>query len=127
MNLKEKMEKSNRALKAEDFKKVEASLKGAIESDALTKEKADEVRSTLKTLKGRTTNDVVNLIVTLTLLLNLPEIMAFHAALGVHIERRLDSDGIGRVIREALKKAGMKDDLDEVEETLKSVMKDVEA
>lgn len=127
MNLKEKMEKSTRALKAEDFNNVEESLNGAIAGDALTKEKADEVRSILKTLKGRTTDDVVNLIVTLTLLLNLPEIMAFHAALGMHIERRLDTDGVGRVIREALKKAGMKDGLDEVEETLKSVMKDVEA
>ena len=127
MNLKEKMEKSNRALKAEDFNNVEESLKGAIAGSALTKEDANEVRSILKTLKGHTTEDVINIIVTLTLLLNLPEIMAFHAALGMHIERRLDTDGVGRVIREALKKAGMKDGLDEVEETLKSVMKDVEA
>lgn len=127
MNLKEKTEKSTRALKAEDFNNVEESLKGAIAGNALTKENANEVRSILKTLKGHTTEDVINIIVTLTLLLNLPEIMAFHAALGMHIERRLDSDAIGKVIREALKKAGMKDGLDDVEETLKSVMKDIEA
>ena len=129
MDFKQKQKQFSRPIEAEDLEKVSQALKGAIETKAMTAKEVANVQKTVDLVKDGTNNDVINHLMTLILLLKVPELKAIQFAIGKFAEREEMREGAG-VLKKILEKSGIdpekfknitEKDISEIEEVLKGV------
>jgi hypothetical protein len=129
MDFKERQRQFSRPIESEDLEKVSQALKGAIETKAMTAKEVASVQKTVDLVKNGTNNDVINHLMTLILLLKVPELKAIQFAIGKFAEREEMREGAG-VLKKILEKSGIdlekfknisEKDISEIEEVLKGV------
>lgn len=129
MDFKEKQRQFSRPIESEDLEKVNQALKGAIETKAMTAKEVASVQKTIDLVKNGTNNDVINHLMTLILLLKVPELKAIEFAINKFAEREEMREGAG-VLKKILEKSGIdiekfknisEKDISEIEEVLKGV------